>query len=108
MATAVELVPLLCPNCRTPVPANDGELAWVCAQCGEGMLLGAQGLEPLVVRFGGPVAAGAQGKPFWVAEGRVSVVARESFDHAGVLGFGDQKGAAQKWWDAPHTFMIPA
>ena len=36
----VELVPLLCVRCQAPVPARPGEVAWVCEQCGQGLVLG--------------------------------------------------------------------
>ena len=39
MDRSVELIPLNCVRCGTPLPAEPDEAAWVCAQCGQGMIL---------------------------------------------------------------------
>jgi hypothetical protein len=98
----VELIPLVCLRCSTPIPAGPEEVAWVCAQCGQGMALDeTRGLVALEVQF----AAGRDdpnqpGKPFWVAEGRVSVQ-RHTYS-------GNQDREAQAAWSQPRRFFVPA
>jgi hypothetical protein len=36
MTSPVALVPLRCLRCETPIPAEPDEVAWTCAQCGQG------------------------------------------------------------------------
>ena len=62
MDQPVSLVPLVCPQCATPVPAGTEERAWVCAQCGKGLVLDEeQGLAPLTVHYSAQIARGASG-----------------------------------------------
>lgn len=103
MGKSVELVPLVCTHCNTPVPANPEEVAWVCAQCGQGLLLDEQkGLVPLKVFYSAQIAANTRGKPFWVAQGDVTVQ-RKTYDSG---QRGDQE--AQQFWSQPRQFIIPA
>jgi hypothetical protein len=103
MDRTVELVPLLCVKCSTPVPAEPDEVAWVCAQCGQGLLLDEdKGLVPLEVHYSAGIAPNALGKPFWVAEGRVNLY-RKAYDSS-------DKEAEQssRFWSQPRQFFVPA
>ena len=103
MNKPVELIPLKCVRCGTPVPAQPNEVAWVCAQCGQGLLLDEErGLAPLEVHFATGGAARERGDPFWVTEGQVSLQ-RET---RGVFGGKDRD--AHQFWNRPHRFLIPA
>ncbi len=103
MSTPVELIPLKCVRCETPVPAQPGEVAWVCAQCGQGLLLDEErGLVPLEVHFATGDTAKERGNPFWMTEGRV-LLQREK---RGAFGGKDQD--ARQFWSRPHRFLIPA
>lgn len=108
MTNSIDLVPLACTKCGRPVPANPGEIAWVCEQCGQGLLLADSSLTPITAKFGGAAAPGAPGRPYWVAEGRVTMQSREAFEQVGLLGMGNQSSPAHQLWDAPRTFYIPA
>ncbi len=101
MSATVELVPLLCSRCNTAVPAAPDEVAWVCANCGQGLLLDDEkGIRPLEVRFARPGAeAGLLWKPFWVAVGRVMFELRQTY--------GRDRGP-DEMWASPQTFVIPA
>jgi hypothetical protein len=102
MATPIQLIPLLCFKCQAPVLAQPDEIAWVCDQCGQGLLLSeTQGTVPLEVNFGVGIAPNAKGRPFWVAPGVVQLQRR-------IFGSGDQSAVAQKFWSAGRTFFIPA
>lgn len=105
----IRLVPLLCAQCKAPVPARPDEVAWVCETCGRGLLLdtmpkpglGECGTQPLDIFFSNAVASGAQGRPFWVARGQVSLTTRDTYK-------GDEGRAAHEFWSAPRLFFIPA
>jgi hypothetical protein len=103
MSAAVELIPLVCTRCQTAVPAQVDEVAWVCANCGQGLLLDDQlGAAPLEVHFAAGLKAGQKGHPFWVTRGTVTIQSRRIF------GGGDQSGAGQQYWAQARTFLIPA
>ena len=103
MDKPVELVPLVCLQCSTPIAADVEEVAWVCPQCGKGMLLDLQkGLLPLQVNYASTISPDAAGKPFWVAMGRVTLQ-RETFGF-----FGDQDSEAAQFWGDLRQFFIPA
>jgi hypothetical protein len=102
MDQAVELIALVCPQCATPVAAQPEEVAWVCSQCGKGLLLNpGQGLESLEVRYAAGVPQNTAGKPYWVMEGRVSLQ-RESYC------MGSSNREAEAFWSQGRSFFIPA
>jgi hypothetical protein len=86
------------------LPASLDEVAWRCEQCGSGWHLdeanAATCLAPLTVQFDARLDPRAQGRPFWVAEGRVSVQ-RETYS-------GNQSREAQEFWNQPRRFCVPA
>jgi hypothetical protein len=91
------LVPLQCPQCGTPVPAGAEEVAWVCSTCGSGLLLEEDvGLKLNPVHF---ARGDGAPKPFWVAEGRVTIRRRETY---GRSSGGDPR------WAGPVRFVLPA
>jgi len=95
------LIPLLCTRCQQPIPAAVDEVAWVCATCGQGLLLDEErGLQPLDFHFNTGIAPGAQGKPLWVVEGRVTIQ-RSTFR-------GNESAATALFWAEPRKFFIPA
>jgi hypothetical protein len=101
--TPVQLVPLVCPRCANFLPAQPGEVAWVCDQCGQGLLLGGSplALRPLDVFCSASVRHGQRGRPFWVMPGRVSITSRTTYK-------GDESRAAREFWAAPRLFFVPA
>jgi hypothetical protein len=102
MNTPVELIPLLCTQCQTAIPAQPEEVAWVCAQCGQGLLLSEdKGVVPLTINFSPEVPPGGKGRPFWVVSGQVTMQRR-------IYGGGDQSQPAQEYWRSPHRFFVPA
>ena len=102
MSKLIELVPLVCTRCQTPVPAQTDEVAWVCSQCGQGLLLSEEkGTIPLAVNFSAGIPPGKPGHPFWVVTGQVSLQRR-------IFGGGDQTQDAQQFWQSPRRFFVPA
>lgn len=101
MDAPIELVPLLCVKCETPVPAEIAQVAWVCQRCGQGLLLDeAVGLVELKVNYSAGIPQGSTGKPYWVVEGQARLQ-REQFS-------GNQNAEAQLMWAQPRQFIIPA
>jgi predicted RNA-binding Zn-ribbon protein involved in translation (DUF1610 family) len=99
----VELIPLLCTRCQTPVPAQPDEVAWVCAQCGQGLLLDDQkGTLTLEIHYSAGLNPTGQGWPFWVAHATVELERRL------VFGGGDQSDQTRQFWGGGRTFFIPA
>lgn len=102
MSTPVSLIPLTCRQCSTPVPAALDEVAWVCAQCGTGLLLDENhGLTNLNVHYAAGIAPNVKGRPFWVARGTVAL------DRKAYNVF-DKDKEAQAFWSNPRQFFIPA
>ena len=98
---SIELVMLKCLQCGRHLPSGEEEVAWVCAQCGQGMQLASDGLAPLTVNW----AAARPGKvqirwlPFWVFTGTVNFIRRENYGG---------KSEPDKLWSAARRFYIPA
>jgi hypothetical protein len=102
MTMPVTLIPLKCVRCETPVPAQPDEVAWVCAQCGQGLLLDEErGLVPLEVHFAASAIEG-RGNPFWVTNGTVTLQ-RETYD-----AFGKKTKKSRRLWNQPRRFFVPA
>ena len=103
MDQPVNLIPLVCPRCGTPVPALVEEVAWVCAQCAQGLLLDEQkGLGLLEVNYAAGILAADLGKPYWVVDGQVTL-SRQAYS-----GGRRETDEAGLFWSAPRRFFIPA
>ena len=101
MTDPVRLLPMTCPRCQNALPAKVDEVAWVCAQCGQGMLLdAAKGLAALEVHYSAGIQAGKPGSPYWVAQGQAALQ-RKTFQ-------GDKSADMVSFWAQPHLFFVPA
>ena len=77
----VRLIPLLCTRCQAPIPAQPDEVAWICQQCGQGLLIDGQtGVRLQDFFFSDRLQPGLTGRPFWVSNGRV-VIQLINFSH---------------------------
>jgi hypothetical protein len=102
MSTAVRLIPLQCSKCQTAVPGQPGEVAWVCAACGQALLLDEEkGVRPIDAFFSQQIAPNQPGKPYWVALGTVSGLNRQTYR-------GDESRVMAAFWSAPRLFYVPA
>ena len=102
VAPGIHLVPLVCAQCRQPLMAQPGEVAWVCETCGSGSLLENDGqVRSLPVFYSPSLKPGVKGRPFWVSQGKVSISSRQTYQ-------GDESRAANQFWSLPHLFFIPA
>jgi hypothetical protein len=90
-------------RCGTFVDAQDDEVAWVCGQCGQGLLLTETGLAPLAVQWAAappaPPGAAVRWLPFWTFSGTVAFQQRETYGRA---------RPPDPLWSAPRRFFIPA
>jgi hypothetical protein len=101
MDRPVELVPLACLQCATPIAAQVDEIAWACARCGLGLYLDVdQGLERLALNYAAGIPGNGLGLPYWVVKGQVQLQ-RQTFS-------GDQDQQAERFWSEPRRFYVPA
>jgi hypothetical protein len=104
MTSSIELIPLICVRCQTPVPAESDQVAWSCTQCGQGLLLDENvGLVAQEIYYAQNDSAELKGKPFWVAKGRVNLD-REAHQE----WFDQSQKQAGKFWQEEILFVIPA
>ena len=98
---SIELVLLKCLHCGTHVPAGEEEVAWVCAQCGQGMQLSSDSLASLTVNWAAARLGSAQIRwlPFWIFTGTVRFLRRENYGG---------RSDPDPLWSAPRRFYIPA
>ncbi|TAK13181.1 MAG: hypothetical protein EPO32_06005 [Anaerolineae bacterium] len=102
MSESIRLLALKCPQCSTSIPAGLDEVAWTCATCKTGLLLDEEKtLARLAFHYGEGIPAGQPGRPFWVAQGKVTLN-RESRN---MFGKDDE---SFKYWAAGRRFFIPA
>lgn len=100
MSEQPALLALRCLQCNTPVPAQPDEVAWVCATCQTGLLLDeTNGLTKFAFHFADGIKG--TGRPVWVAQGKVAL----DRTSRNLLG---KDGDAERFWDAPRQFIIPA
>jgi hypothetical protein len=98
----VRLIPLSCVKCQYAVPAQPDEVAWICEQCQQGLILDdARGLRPLDLFFSSALEPGKKGRPFWVAPGQVTITQRQTYK-------GNEARAAEQFWGAQRLFYVPA
>lgn len=102
MNMPVELIPLKCIRCGTPISAEVDEVAWVCVQCGEGQQIGDNGLETLEIQYSQEIQPPKKGRPFWVSKGIV-YLERQTYS-----GLGKKTRDSESFWNNPRKFFIPA
>ena len=79
------------------------EVAWVCEQCGTGLLLNEEdGLHRLEIKTASGIKSNVKGRPFWVVQGSVTL----DRDTYGILG--KQTSESLQFWSQPRLFFIPA
>lgn len=101
---AVRLIPMLCPKCQAPVPAEPGEIAWVCAACGQGMILDDEaGLRPLEFHYSAALTAGKPGQPYWSAYGTATITERKA-----LIANSEAEYQSNIMWRKPRRLFVPA
>ena len=102
MNAPVELIPLKCIRCDTPILAGLDEVAWACRQCGHAQQIGENGLTTLEIHYAKGIQPPQKGRPFWVCEGRVDLE-RQTYS-----GLGKKTKDAEQFWSQPRKFFVPA
>lgn len=98
----IRLIPLICPNCQSPLPAKVDERAWVCETCQRGLLLASDGtLCAQDIFFSNQMKPGEKGRPYWVSPGQVTISERSTYG-------GSRSQESQQFWAVPRLFFIPA
>ena len=117
------LVPVRCPNCQTPLPAQEGEVAYLCQGCGWGLELAAAGfvlsssasltvvaterVRRIEIAFATPQShpriKGTRYLPFWVFDGLVRIQTRDAVRH-GLLGREKPSPERGAFWREPRRF----
>lgn len=100
MTELLHLIPMLCPQCQTAIPAQPDEVAWVCPQCGQGLLFSEAGLKPAAIQYFNPIPSGQKGRPFWVGSGQVAIKTRTAYS--------GRVTEDVTFWQHPRPFYIPA
>lgn len=103
MDQTIHLIPLICPNCSTPIPAEPHEAAWACGQCGQGLALHSdKGLQTVAIQYQKEIPPGRRGRPYWMTVGKVQLEREAYRSKSGA------REEAQAFWSAPRRFFIPA
>lgn len=101
MSQSISLVPMYCPNCGFPIKAQIEEIAWICTQCLEGVLLNNQNQLVLTkVQFQQSGQGANEGFPYWVTTIKVALN-RETLR-------GNLSDEMLQFWQTPRTVFIPA
>ena len=95
----MKLLALRCPACGNALAPNDDDLVIACSQCGAASAITEEGLHSIEVRYA--VGAAEQRRPWWVFEGRVQLMRRETQG-------GNRREEAQAFWSEPRSFYVPA
>jgi hypothetical protein len=92
---------MYCPKCGFPIKAQVDEIAWVCSQCLEGVLLNNENqLELTKIQFQQSRLDVREGFPFWVTTVKVSLY-RETLR-------GNLSDEMLQFWQNPRIVFIPA
>ena len=96
------LIVVRCPTCGNPLMPGDNDLVIACAQCGAGLQLADEGLQPVEIQYAPTHLANAGAwRPWWVFRGRVDLIRRETQG-------GNRSDEARKFWAQPHVMCVPA
>ncbi len=96
------LVVVRCPSCGNPLAPGDDDLVIACAQCGAGLQLADEGLQPIEIRYAQTsLAQPTTWRPWWIFRGSVNLIRRETQG-------GNRSDEAHRFWAQPHVMSVPA
>lgn len=91
-----------CPSCGNALTPGDDDLVITCAQCGAGLQLADEGLQPIEIQYAGTnLAKAGTWRPWWIFKGRVNMIRRETQG-------GNRSDEARQFWAQPHVMGVPA
>lgn len=100
----MKLLLLRCPNCAQPLTPENDDIVFMCTNCYTPVSITEGGLNVAQVRFALPPEGDArtqQWLPFWVYEGQVQILNRET------QGRSDDKASVSQW-SKPLRMYVPA
>ena len=97
----MKLIMLRCPNCGQELTPGDEDLIVLCAPCGAAIEFTEEGLRPIEIRYAATNATAAEWRPWWVFNGQVHLVRRETQS-------GNQRDEALRFWSQVTRFFVPA
>lgn len=100
----MKLILLRCPNCARPLTPDNDDMVFMCTNCFTSVFIDQNGVRAANVRFALPKNADertATWLPFWVYQGRVQVLKRET------QGRSDRQ-ASELQWANPLRMYVPA
>ncbi len=96
------LVVVRCPACGNPLMPEDDDLVVACSQCGTGLQLAEEGLQPIEIRYAEtPLVKATTWRPWWIFKGRVNLIRRETQS-------GNRNDEAHRFWAQPRVLSVPA
>lgn len=101
----MKLLPLRCPHCEQPLAPGDNDLIMLCDACHTPVHIGDEGLSQAEITFAAPrpETAVTRWQPFWLFEGQVDLLNRDTQG-----GWGGQSDDARELWGQPRRFYVPA
>ncbi len=96
------LVVVRCPSCGNPLAPGDDDLVIACAQCGAGLQLADEGLQPIEIQYAQTnLAKPATWRPWWIFQGSINLIRRETQG-------GNRSDEAHRFWAQPRVMSVPA
>ena len=96
------LIVVRCPACGSSLTPGDDDLVIACAQCGTGLHLSEEGLQPIDIQYARTNLAKAETwRPWWIFRGSVNLIRRETQG-------GNRSEDAHRFWAQPRVLCVPA
>lgn len=102
----MKLILLRCPNCSEPLNPDNDDVVIACPNCLTPVAIAVNGPQEMTVRFVVPVnkaVSGSRWFPFWVFEGHVHILRRETQG-----GSRSGRKESEKLWGSSRRLYVPA
>ncbi len=101
----MKLLAARCPECSHPLAPENDHVVIACDQCFTTVHIGDEGISRMPVRYAAPEAGASAGDwlPFWVFNGRVHMIKRDT--QGGDRASGQE---AMRLWGQPRNLYVPA
>ena len=96
------LVVVRCTSCGNALAPGDDDLIIACAQCGAGLHLAEDSLQPIEIQYAQTnLAKAGTWRPWWIFKGSVNLIRRETQG-------GNRSEDARRFWAQPRVMSVPA
>lgn len=102
----MKLIALRCPTCATPLSVENDDVVVACTNCSTIVAISQNGPAKMPVRFavfGDKQAPDNRWAPFWVFNGRVNILRRDTQG-----GGGSSEKDSRQMWQSPRALYVPA